>query len=548
MRLPSIVFIAAILLTTSAAAATKTANTCTDPYWKDTLRCAFFPELPPQPNLDAAPELQPGVDVPKFTRVFLENADVRCTDGTMPLLFVDKAICTDMNGCGGGTRFGEPIESNRWIFTMHGGGACTGDECRVAYSDPGERTNMGSAPTPVMANFEGIYDPDPILNPLFAAYNRVRVDKCTFDRYTGRWQDEAPGGFHAGLSPNGRPIRYNLYFHGYLIMEEALEALEKGLHYTTWRLHRGGEKLIKAQEKLPPLAEAETVLFVGHSNAAHGLYHNIDHLAATLSRVPGFRGDVRAFFDENFQPSVQNEAAFATTAPPGSDLYSAIWTGASFARGEPFSYDGKVYHETDRFALQNEAWRVVFDASCTDAHAADGTTWMCRDRMHVLFNHITTPFLVRQDFRDPNADHLDLPNGYAARWGTPRQFTYCPTSEPCWPRFNPAEFRARVEKQVQTLFDSSSTRSELARGTDPSGGSPTMYAWMPNCGQHDGAYSNNFFAVTIATSAASFTLPQWLDNFLTAPRAGVHRGQIDGFTDPGGRLMLTTRCTQAGLQ
>ena len=31
-----------------------------------------------------------------------------------------------------------------------------------------------------------------------------------------------------------------------------------------------------------PLADAEVVLFVGHSNASHGLFHNIDHLAAEL--------------------------------------------------------------------------------------------------------------------------------------------------------------------------------------------------------------------------------------------------------------------------
>ncbi len=36
------------------------ANTCTDPYWKETLRCAFFPDAVPQANLGSVPVVPAG--------------------------------------------------------------------------------------------------------------------------------------------------------------------------------------------------------------------------------------------------------------------------------------------------------------------------------------------------------------------------------------------------------------------------------------------------------------------------------------------------------
>ena len=40
----------------------------------------------------------------------------------------------------------------------------------------------------------------------------------------------------------------------------------------------------------------------------------------------------------------------------------------------------------------------VVDQSCLDAHAGD--TWKCTDTMHLLLNHITTPFFVAAQQRD----------------------------------------------------------------------------------------------------------------------------------------------------
>ncbi len=548
-----------IFLFATLPAVAQSANSCADPYWKDTLRCVFFPDEVPQPNLSIVPGPGNGDALAKYTRLFINNPAVRCTDGTRPLYYVDKAICTDAQGCGNGIRRGDPIESNRWIFTVTGGDSCNGERCAFFYAQPDERGAMGSSTRDPAKDLEGIHDPDPVKNPVFSTYNRVRIEKCTFDRYMGRTQEEAPGGAIRATAPNGTPISFNAYYHGFLIMEETFKALEKGLRYTTFQQGTantpakrraccgtsGGNNLTAVQESLPPLADAEAVLFIGHSNASHGMYHNIDHLSARVAEITGGSADVRVLFDENFLPSVENEAAFATTAPPNKDLYDSIWSGASSGRGEPFTYDGERYHATNVVDQDYIAHGAVQDQSCLDTHAAAGTTWMCRDRMHVLFNHVSTPFMVRQDFTDPNRDHLDAPDGHWVRWGDPADFPYCPGGvKPCEPRFNVAEFRARLEKQMETLLEGLWTRSEIARRLDVSPSTrPTLFAWMPSCNNHEGAYNDNgFFGVTVAADTASWSMREWLEEFMAAPRSGVRRYLIDGGTDASGRAMRTTQC------
>jgi hypothetical protein len=552
MRTVALTLSLAILVLASPSIAAEAANSCSDPYWKDTLRCVVFPGQVPQPNLDERPEVPAGRPVPDFTRVFLDsNPDVRCIDGTMPVMYVDKAICTLPAGCGKGLAQGDPIESNRWLFSFSGGDSCNGERCGIFYLQPDARVFMSSAAKPLLKEMEGIHTPDPVRNPHFAGYNRVRVEKCTFDRYMGRSSEAAPGGAIRSTLPDGTTISYNAYHHGFLIIEEAFKRLENGLRYTTWRQSMRRRpccgpqtsSVVERQESLPPLADAERVLFIGDSNASHGLYHNLDHLAAELAAMPGFAGDVRGFFDENFLPSVENEAAFASTVPANADLYSSIWSGTTKGRGETFTYDGERYHATNVSDIEYGVQGAVHDASCEDAHAASGTAWQCRDRQHVLFNHVTTPFLVRQDFTDPNRDHLDAPNGHWIRWGDPGRFTYCPDSEPCDPRFNPAEFRARLEKQMETLLTLAWTKSELARGIDRTPAPlPTMFAWMPACGEHEGSFADDsFFASTISTDTTSFTLRQWIEEFVAAPRSGVRRYQVDGAASANG-VMRTTRC------
>ena len=550
--------LAGIALCLAPALHAQPANSCGDPYWKDTLRCAFFPTQVPQPNMETRPATLE--EVLPFTRVFLNDPDVRCVDGTMPVMYIDKAVCTEAAGCGKGVRHGDPVDSNRWMFTMPGGGGCHAESCGALYADGSERPEMTTAGKPPQKSLNAIHDPDPQKNPVFAGYNRVRVEKCGYDRYQGRASREAPGGLFTGTLPTGATFRYNLYHHGYLMLEEAFQALAHGLHYSTWRRNEpsgqppsrrraccgtSGDKIINAQEKLPALADAEVVLIVGHSGGCHGLFHNIDNLAAALAALPGFSGDVRALFDENFVPALESEAAFASSAPAGSDAYSGITAGTSSSSVGPFTYNGATHYEIDIHRQQYDAWGAGLDASCLEVHGAS-EVWKCRDRHHVLMNHIATPFFFHEDFSDPNREHLNRPVGHEVRWGDERNYANCPTAQPCNPTFDPIEYRARLEAQSQTLLRYASTRSEMARGIDRSygaGGFPMFYAWMTDCQSHEGAYlDDTFFRSTISTSATSYTMRQWLEEFMKAPRAGLPAWQIDGARDAAGREMNMTKC------
>ncbi len=520
-------------------------NDCTDPYWQDTLRCQAFPTEPPQRNFGTSPTNI--ADIKAFTRVFLNNDfAVRCLDGTRPVIYVDKAV-------------GGP--SHKWIFSMQGGGSCNaqdsdGDgvfdnaqECLDTYANPGERNEMSTAYDPPMMTLKGIHRPDPVRNPVFADYNRVRVEKCSYDRYNGRIAYEAVGGYFLNhTKPGGASVDLNLYQQGYLIMEEALQTLESGLTYTTWA-DAGTGRVVEEQESLPPLADAEIVLFVGHSGGAHGLFHNIDHLAQSLADIPGFAGDVRAVFDANFVESIENEAAFATDStgtPLGGDAYSNVWTGETEGNGIPFAYDGATYHTTNPQVEQYDSWAAVFDSSCLDAHAATGDDWKCRDRHHILFNHIATPFFFRQDFTDPNKGHTNHGNGHSVLWGDWDSYAHCPAGfSPCPPLFTLDEHRTRLTQQFQTLLDGSRSRSELATGVDPSlggaGSFPTFYAWMPDCGVHSGASNDaSFYDTTVSYKTFTHSMRTWLEGFVRVGRLGLRGWRVDGWDDGAGNIMTTT--------
>ena len=515
-------------------------NNCASPYWTNTLRCKAFPAQTPQANFGSVP--LSATDVKPFTRVFL-NTDpaIRCADGTRPVMYVDKAA---------------GAVSNNWVISVTGGGSAgpadtnadgiydSGQDLANEYAKLSERDEMGTAHKPPMKDFNGINDPDLLRNPVFAGYNRIRVDKCSFDRFMGRVAYTAPGGALTAVGPGGAAFTFDLWQQGYLIMFEALEALGPGLNYTTWSVDAAGN-VVASQEALEPLANAEKVLFVGHSGGAHGLYHNIDNLAADFA-VYAPEADVRALFDANFIPSNENEAWFDTATPGVNDAYSGVWAGQSIVAGGTFTYDGAVYWPASGVAAQHDSWAAVLDASCVAAHPLDD--WKCTDRMHVLLNHVATPFFFREDFTDPNPEHLNGGAGHTMQWGS-TSIPYAPCAGPpsaCYPTLNTAEHRERLEQQFGTILGSSLTRSELATGADPSlgaGNFPTMVAWMPQCGVHEGAYSDDgYFDTTMTYLTYTYSMRMWLESFMSVGRTNLRGWRVDGWTDWAGNAQTTTTC------
>jgi hypothetical protein len=532
-------------------------NDCSHPYWRDTLRCRDIGNRGDLPQPNAASRPATVEDLKEYTRVFFGGPTLRCVDGTKPVLYVAPAVCTDPAGCsqtrGGPVPYGAPITSNDWIISFVGGGAChaqdkdgdglyeDGSYCSGLY--PIDKTGMSTAFDPPMKNLEGspnssggILSRRPSTNPMFAAYNSVRVEKCSYDRYLGRTEYE-----HVSGSLRGSNFEYTLFTHGQRIAEAAIQQLKTGLAYTTWADPDNDGDVDDIQTRLPRLADARQVLFIGHSGGAHGMRHNIDRLASLVKRSKK-DADVRVLLDANFLPSIEGEAAFNGA---GGDEYSDVWTGSSTASGQPFRYDGDSYHRESLVGEQLTSWKTLLDESCLAAHSPD-TRWKCRDRQHVTFNHIATPMFIREDFLDPNMEHTDDFLGHPIPWALRPGCSYSDLlpGSPCYARFaTTTEHRLRLSHLAATLLAGIDARSELARGVDaslPAGQVPAVYLWMPACAAHEGAYSDAAFQHTaIIHDGVSTTMRAAVESFASGPTSNVVDWRISGSV--GGRMM-TSHC------
>lgn len=539
----------------------KSAWSClNDSQWQDTLRCQFYPtsrQTPPP-----APTPPTHVDqIADFTRVDLpvrdaSNQILRCVDGTRPVIYVDRAE-------------GE-VESDKWLITFQGGGSCNnGQSCLDAYLSPSEESEMGSALQPAMKNMAGIHstrsDND------FREYNRVRIHKCGYDRYNGTAiVSNASGMADIDWNRNGVPSEtinspaaqnfdqsvksvregnvhsFELYHQGKQHVRHALDQLLGGLKYNTWVDDRGDVHSVMAS--LPAMKNAKTILFAGHSGAAHGLMHSVDSLVdymSTWSQQHGtvFDADVRAMFDAQLLPSVESEAAFIDRLP--FDVYDHSSECESDCESGPplrYTYNAATYFSSGGlggpgfFDGPYQEWNTELDASCLLAHPAE--EWRCVDRFHVLFNHITTPFFIREDFRDPNGQHNNNPpgpenQGHRLFWAN-AELRHCSDPYalvPCLPTLSQADFRVRVEEQAERLKEDFSIRSELALNQLPV---PTVYLWLPDCASHAGAFdSAQFFNVTMKSDLLlkDSTMHDFLMQFMSSSPIAGFDSRIDGDGD-----------------
>ncbi|MEZ5520280.1 MAG: pectin acetylesterase-family hydrolase [Dokdonella sp.] len=515
-------------------------NNCSDPYWVNSLRCKLLNPAEPQPE-PAPPDNV--AQLRNYTRVALPlDPEVRCLDGTRPVIYVDRAV-------------GPP--SNKWLISFTGGPWCaakdldhngsfeSGQEC-LDYYVANLGALMGTATTAAMSDLEsengsGILNPDPQVNPVLAGYNRVRVYKCGFDRHSGRSTHNV-----TAVAPVIGGISFDLFNHGQKIVLATLDLLKgegagmAGLSYLTW-VDQGGQ-VAELQETLPSIADAEQVVFIGHSASGHGLYQNADRYSAYLRAMPGFSGDIRAIHDAHFMHSPENEAAFDSAQNPNPALFNTLfdqrYSGNTTAVG---SYDAQPYFDggLDIFASDYAAWleapssamSTLVDESCFSAHLANGDTWKCLDRFHVCFHHETTPALVREDFLDPNTEHGNPPLGFVVQWGPLMARPECADLgfSPCPPVLSTNQYAARLLVQAGHFLDGVFSRSELALGTDTSGPIGSVYLWMPACGFHEGAYSDSqYHVVTMRKGSAQSTYRGFIEDFLAAPATGAMKSYVTG--------------------
>ncbi len=542
-----------IIFTLSASALTLTSycavagngvqNNCSDPYWQSSLRCQFFPTQVPQPVPIAPTNIS---EIKDFTRVELtQDPGIRCVDGTRPILYVDKAV----NG-----------PSNNWIISMTGGDSCSasdlnqngsyedGQECHDFYIEQNTQF-MGTANQSMMSNLidengNGILSSSPQKNPVFSNYNRVRVHKCGFDRHSGR-------ATHLGVSATNSilgNIEYDLFNHGQKIVLAALDQLNAngaGMSYQTWLANGSG--VITSTESLPSIANAEKIIIVGHSAAAHGLYQNADRYAAYLRALPNFSGDVRVIHDAHFMAAVENEAAFDASQNQNPSVINTLFdqreTGNNFASG---NYNSARYHDVtfipaSRFSKQYRAWletplssdNTILDASCVDMHLSTSDAWKCTDRFHVRFHHQSLPALIREDLSDPNGEHNNGAIGHIQWWGQLGTYPHCESilgagTLICPPVLNAAQNISRMSIQAAHFREGLFTRSEQALNANQNDDPGSVFLWMPDCGDHSGVYSDlEFFQTGISKNDSFKSYREFMQDFVAAPAVGVMETRVN---------------------
>jgi hypothetical protein len=382
----------------------------------------------------------------------------RCLDGTRPAYYVDPAECETEGGC--------PEGSNRWVFFFQGGGAC-GDLSWCyddVYTIPSEAGETSSA-HPERMDLNDHKGGDGILSPAprnaFADAHRVRILKCSFDRFQG-------DATRVETDADGRPVR--MHFHGRRIIQAVLADLARA----------NGTVTIEGHE-LPDFADAERVVISGNSGGAGGLIQNSDWLAEQIAtHAPG--ASVAAVLDARFQPGAGNEAAWEK---PGEscdgtcDAYDFDTAGTSSVQPDDggaaidLERDMSAYEPGGTFRefigplLADGA--VAFDESCAEFHSDDPSP--CFSERHVLLNHFGTDAFIHEAIFDSN--HLSKGPGL---WITsPDEFQ--------WAQYSLARAE-RVVRQADTFMQ------ERSRAHEPG---PRIAIFLPGHNRHTSVQNDEWF-------------------------------------------------------
>ncbi len=442
--------------------------------------------------------------------------EVRCMDGTRPMYYVDPA--EDING--------DPMVSNGWVFFVTGGGSCQSPlSCAQNYATT-ERSEMTSASATRFRSEGGIFSNTPNQTNLFRHYNRVYMRKCTYDRFAGNRT-------HTQVLVNAVD-RVDLFVHGRRMWKAVLSDLEGNpLGFVGKEYYTGpcvtpdcdnSCPLAQPCEQLPPLANATEILLIGWSGGGNGMIHQLDDLATALTAIAP-AADVRGVIDATFKPSIDVQASFWSDLNPadGSNDYTQLASpnfidangdgnvefgeaiGAAFdAYDGLFFFPGLLppvpgcggcgqdYSPAVFTPPAGEIWQALQfqgsapDGSCELVHGPNAPE--CSDHIHVLLNHVATPFFLRMGLRDS----VSWGPGSRVLGATDMNYFYRSDA-----------FGDRVRMQIKTYLDQFATSSELATGLDPSwaGGLPAPPPWpiavfAPDSTLHAGTIENGPFFTT----------------------------------------------------
>jgi len=290
--------------------------------------------------------------------------DALCNDGTPALFYVRPALTS--------------AGKDKWVIQLMGGGACSSAALcakRWCSADTNfSKTQMTSGTSPERTDGEGIFARSsdgalPAPNPLEDA-NQVLVKYCSSDTWRGTARDAEVEAPHP---VTGATTRYRVHFLGRRILEAVVATLRReGVPATTW----GAQGTALAD-----LDEASEVVLAGASAGGGGTTFNLDWLRQVL---------------QTHNPDVQVLGLIDSTFGP--DLI-----GLDYSQGPACTQMGLCSDaEYLGYGLQAQVglWKAAPEDSCSAHHAQDDGGWKCASDTHVILNHLSTPFFVRQGLSD----------------------------------------------------------------------------------------------------------------------------------------------------
>jgi hypothetical protein len=394
------------------------------------------------------PNANPAFNLFRTTVDTADHPEALCNDGTAAVYYV---------------RRGAMGQDDMWQIHLQGGGGCSSYQgCLDRWCSAGtnyDATKMSTAWAPESMAGQGLMTAND--SSAFDDWNHVFVYYCSSDGWKGQASD--------AVVDDGVNAPYSADFNGHDILAAVIDELDDGA------TSDGSDQV------MPSLADATAVLFSGTSAGSNGAKTNADWLGERLRST---------------NADVQYRAIFDAAIKPDDSDYMA---------------------PADYAALRNHlgAWGQVIDSfvdeSCLEQHTPPATptdeSTECNNLVHVMRNHITTPYFARMDLRDSNA----LP------WENPVTQTSLGTNQ---------EFAQAVEALL----------ADLPSIADPAGSeewdsmthAPGVFG--PQCTTHTALVTNRFFTQSVQAGNGMLNFHDLLLNWLAGsdPQVG-----IDSATDPG---------------
>lgn len=399
-------------------------------------------------------------------RIFLPSTyPARCGDGSLPAFYVRAAPTGS-------------LYPNDWVFHMPGGGS--GFEANtilevwmgVSSKGPGGVTHLSSNWANESMPAKGIHSAS-ITNP-FADFNHVYIDKCTLDLFTGAMTAsmvttiDVTDYTTATTVPAG--TAYDVEFRGRQIIEATIDYLKNPptgiLSYSPCPSGDSCDEVT-----LPDLDDAVEVLWTGSSGGGRSATHSADYVAQVL--LPN--AHVRLVMDAAFGPGAELMDDYHN--PKGAATYS-LYEG-NYNGFDPESGTVPIVFYSGSESTRFLTWGANQDVSCLTFHDAalggDGNQWKCTDEIHVLMNHVTTPFFVREDRNDSNSTNQ----------GTCWSVDWRANPTDCY--YNVNKYSLGVAFQIDNLLEFMTAAEEATSMTAPPSG------FAPRCRQHVGLTDNTVF-------------------------------------------------------